>query len=104
MRDDEGFLVRHYAGTVCYQTNQFLEKNNDQLHNSLEILIEQSSIALLRGLFEQAAVDVAPTKRLSTKLQSASVGNKFRGQLGVLIEKLTTTVILYSLSPINLLF
>ncbi|KAK6012973.1 myosin head, partial [Ostertagia ostertagi] len=36
LREDEAFLVRHYAGTVCYQTAQFLEKNNDTLHNSLE--------------------------------------------------------------------
>lgn len=43
MRDDEGLLIRHYAGTVCYETRYFVEKNNDQLHNSLEMLIEQSS-------------------------------------------------------------
>ncbi|VDO71010.1 unnamed protein product [Haemonchus placei] len=42
LREDEAFLVRHYAGTVCYQTAQFLDKNNDTLHNSLEFLVEQS--------------------------------------------------------------
>uniref|UniRef100_A0A0K0CUJ5 Myosin motor domain-containing protein n=1 Tax=Angiostrongylus cantonensis TaxID=6313 RepID=A0A0K0CUJ5_ANGCA len=42
LREDEAFLVRHYAGTVCYQTAQFLDKNNDTLQNSLEFLVEQS--------------------------------------------------------------
>uniref|UniRef100_A0A1I7TQA2 Myosin motor domain-containing protein n=1 Tax=Caenorhabditis tropicalis TaxID=1561998 RepID=A0A1I7TQA2_9PELO len=42
MRDDEGLLIRHYAGSVCYETKYFVEKNDDQLHNSLAILIEQS--------------------------------------------------------------
>uniref|UniRef100_A0A914S5X0 Myosin motor domain-containing protein n=1 Tax=Parascaris equorum TaxID=6256 RepID=A0A914S5X0_PAREQ len=50
MRDDEGFLIRHYAGSVCYQTALFLEKNNDALHASLEMLVENSrSVALLYG-------------------------------------------------------
>ena len=52
MRDDEGFLVRHYAGTVCYQTAQFLAKNNDQLHNSLEMLIEESEYVKFHYLFK----------------------------------------------------
>ncbi|MFH4979545.1 hypothetical protein AB6A40_006254 [Gnathostoma spinigerum] len=42
MRDDEGFLVRHYAGAVCYETAEFLEKNNDALHVSLEVVMEKS--------------------------------------------------------------
>lgn len=45
MRDDEGFIIRHYAGAVCYQTALFLEKNNDALHASLEFLMEQSEYA-----------------------------------------------------------
>ena len=52
MRDDEGFLVRHYAGTVCYQTAQFLAKNNDQLHNSLEMLIEESEYVKFHNSFK----------------------------------------------------
>lgn len=42
MRDDEGFLVRHYANEVVYETALFLDKNNDALHVSLEMLIEES--------------------------------------------------------------
>ena len=42
MRDNKGFLIRHYADPVCYQTALFLEKNNDALHASLKILMQQS--------------------------------------------------------------
>ncbi|KHJ90687.1 myosin head [Oesophagostomum dentatum] len=93
LREDEAFLVRHYAGTVCYETGQFLEKNNDTLHNSLEFLVEQSSVAFIRNLFEGAhAQEPTPGKRSSGgRLQAVSVGGKFRSQLTVLLEKLRNT-------------
>ncbi|VDL74370.1 unnamed protein product [Nippostrongylus brasiliensis] len=62
LREDEAFLVRHYAGTVCYQTAHFLDKNNDTLHNSLEFLIEQSrtSFADLYDMYQsQLPADLA---------------------------------------------
>lgn len=43
IRDDEGFLIRHFAGAVCYETAKFLEKNNDALHASLEGKINKIS-------------------------------------------------------------
>lgn len=95
MLDDEGFLIRHYAGAVCYQTCQFLEKNNDALHLSLEMLIEQSSNSYIRSLFPRS--DNSPMslgsrgKQTSTKLVVASVSSKFRSQLEVLLKKLKDT-------------
>ncbi|EYC11742.1 hypothetical protein Y032_0049g1743 [Ancylostoma ceylanicum] len=93
LREDEAFLVRHYAGTVCYETGQFLDKNNDTLHNSLEFLVEQSSVTFIRSLFEGShAPEPTPGKRSSGgRLQAASVGGKFRSQLTVLLEKLRNT-------------
>uniref|UniRef100_A0A7E4VJX7 Myosin motor domain-containing protein n=1 Tax=Panagrellus redivivus TaxID=6233 RepID=A0A7E4VJX7_PANRE len=93
MRDNEGFLIRHYAGAVCYQTAQFLEKNNDALHASLEILIEQSTNVYLNDLFASTSnVPKTSSGRPGTqKLAAASVGNKFRSQLSVLLEKLRST-------------
>ena len=32
-RPDEAFVVRHFAGDVCYQGVMFCEKNNDTLHS-----------------------------------------------------------------------
>ena len=40
IRDDDGFLVRHFAGAVCYETAHFIDKNNDALHASLEALAQ----------------------------------------------------------------
>ncbi|CAL2042087.1 unnamed protein product [Caenorhabditis brenneri] len=86
MRDDEGLLIRHYAGSVCYETKNFVEKNNDQLYNSLEILIEQSTFPLLVSLFTSSGPN-----RTNNKLKTQSVGSKFKLQLSALIEKLQST-------------
>ncbi|KAK0424459.1 hypothetical protein QR680_008675 [Steinernema hermaphroditum] len=97
MRDDEGFIIRHYAGAVCYQTALFLEKNNDALHQSLEFIMEQSASPLLQQLFKRAApvsngIGVPlPRGKGTSKLSIASVGSKFRSQLGVLLTKLQIT-------------
>lgn len=87
IRDDEGFLIRHFAGGVCYQTNHFIEKNNDALHASLEWLVQESAHPLLKNLFT--------TKNQTAskgKLTFISVGSKFKTQLGELMEKLKSTV------------
>ncbi|XP_061177541.1 unconventional myosin-VI-like isoform X2 [Saccostrea echinata] len=84
VRDDEGFLIRHFAGAVCYHTNLFLEKNNDALHASLEFLIQTSSNKMLKTMFEGIQVS-------SGKLNFISVGSKFRSQLQTLMEKLKST-------------
>lgn len=83
LRDDEGFLIRHFAGAVCYTTNQFIEKNNDALHASLECLVQESENALMKKLFSS-------NNALSTKgkLSFISVGSKFKSQLQELMQKL----------------
>lgn len=84
VRDDEGFLIRHFAGAVCYHTNQFIEKNNDALHASLEFLIRESNNKLLKQMFDSVQISTG-------KLNFISVGSKFRQQLAVLMEKLKAT-------------
>ncbi|KAL0131777.1 hypothetical protein PUN28_002966 [Cardiocondyla obscurior] len=81
LRDDEGFVIRHYAGGVCYQTNQFIEKNNDALHASLEGLIQESGNKFLRTQFASHSLQKG-------KLTFISVGSKFKTQLGELMDKL----------------
>ncbi|UMM10823.1 hypothetical protein L5515_000419 [Caenorhabditis briggsae] len=89
MRDDEGLLIRHYAGTVCYETRYFVEKNNDQLHNSLEMLIEQSSFPLIVALFQNESSTGAV--KTGGRLKAVSVGAKFKSQLSSLLDKLNNT-------------
>ncbi|KXJ14045.1 Unconventional myosin-VI [Exaiptasia diaphana] len=51
LRDDEGFLIRHFAGAVCYHTAQFIDKNNDALHSDLKELISDSKDSFIKSLF-----------------------------------------------------
>ncbi|XP_069462379.1 unconventional myosin-VI isoform X3 [Ambystoma mexicanum] len=90
IRDDEGFIVRHFAGAVCYETTQFVEKNNDALHMSLESLICESKDKFVGELFESANNN-KDTKQKAGKLGFISVGNKFKTQLNLLLEKLRST-------------
>ncbi|NXL04171.1 MYO6 protein, partial [Mesembrinibis cayennensis] len=91
IRDDEGFIIRHFAGAVCYETMQFVEKNNDALHMSLESLICESKDKFVRQLFESNTNNNKDTKQKAGKLSFISVGNKFKTQLNLLLEKLHST-------------
>ncbi|XP_077145980.1 unconventional myosin-VI isoform X8 [Ranitomeya variabilis] len=90
IRDDEGFIIRHFAGAVCYETTQFVEKNNDALHMSLESLICESKDKFVRELFESVN-NHKDSKQKTGKLSFISVGNKFKTQLNLLLEKLRST-------------
>ncbi|KAK4321632.1 hypothetical protein Pmani_007579 [Petrolisthes manimaculis] len=96
IRDDEGFLIRHFAGAVCYQTDytlilssqaQFLEKNNDALHASLEALVQEAQNRFIQALF--AASGESQSSR--GKLSFISVASKFKTQLQELMDKLSGT-------------
>ncbi|XP_033126279.1 unconventional myosin-VI-like [Anneissia japonica] len=87
VRDDEGFLIRHFAGAVCYQTAEFIEKNNDALHSSLQMLLNESKDPFSKQLFPKAE----NMGKSIQKLAFDSVGNKFKVQLNVLMEKLRAT-------------
>ncbi|XP_049982352.1 unconventional myosin-VI isoform X3 [Alexandromys fortis] len=91
LRDDEGFIIRHFAGAVCYETTQFVEKNNDALHMSLESLICESRDKFIRALFESSTNNSKDTKQKAGKLSFISVGNKFKTQLNLLLDKLRST-------------
>ncbi|XP_052009605.1 myosin VIb [Xyrauchen texanus] len=90
LRDDEGFITRHFAGAVCYETTQFVEKNNDALHMSLESLVCESKDKFIRDLFENNSSS-KDSKQKAGKLSFISVGNKFKTQLNLLLEKLRST-------------
>uniref|UniRef100_A0A8C7URN3 Unconventional myosin-VI n=1 Tax=Oncorhynchus mykiss TaxID=8022 RepID=A0A8C7URN3_ONCMY len=90
VRDDEGFIVRHFAGAVCYETTKFVEKNNDALHMSLECLVSESKDRFIRELFENSN-NTKDSKQKAGKLSFISVGNKFKTQLNILLEKLRST-------------
>ncbi|KAB7501722.1 Unconventional myosin-VI, partial [Armadillidium nasatum] len=88
IRDDEGFLIRHFAGAVCYQTEQFLGKNNDALHASLEALVQESEEKFIQNLFTNNSEVKQPTRG---KLTFISIASKFKTHLQELMDKLAST-------------
>uniref|UniRef100_A0A672KYZ0 Unconventional myosin-VI n=1 Tax=Sinocyclocheilus grahami TaxID=75366 RepID=A0A672KYZ0_SINGR len=77
LRDDEGFIIRHFAGFIL---NPFLygnKKNNDALHMSLESLVCESKDKFVRDLFENNS-NSKDSKQKAGKLSFISVGNKFK--------------------------
>ncbi|KAI1727459.1 myosin head (motor domain) domain-containing protein [Ditylenchus destructor] len=93
LRDDEGFIIHHYAGPVCYETGAFLDKNNDALHESLEALLGESNDPLLSKIFGSEAPGSMKTSDSARRpsigrLNIASVSSKFRTQLELLLNKL----------------
>ena len=117
MRNDEGFVIRHYAGAVCYQTSLFLEKNNNALQASLKSLMEDTMYAakyfsfvaltfrnvFAKKLFERhdrsahassslPAAIAAPAFSSAGNAGEEFVSSKFRSQLDVLLRKLESTV------------
>ena len=89
IRDDQGFLIRHFAGGVVYTTAQFIEKNNDALHTSLAFLVQDCKNKFIQDLFASESETI---KQSTGKLNFISVGGKFRTQLTGLLEKLRSTV------------
>jgi len=88
LRDNEGFIIRHFAGAVCYQTSNFIDKNNDALTADLALLMDSSKDPFIRGLFELAPNDPKPVKG---KITLISLGTKFKAALERLMEKLNST-------------
>ncbi|KAH8915331.1 hypothetical protein BT69DRAFT_1184771, partial [Atractiella rhizophila] len=52
-RFDQGFSVKHYAGTVEYRTDGWLEKNKDPLNDNLTSLLANSSDRYVATLFAE---------------------------------------------------
>jgi myosin-6 len=88
LRDNEGFIIRHFAGAVCYNSEGFMEKNNDALTPDLAELMNASKDPFLRKIFERRPGE-PEIKR--GKLTLISLGDKFKKALAVLMEKLQST-------------
>nr|prf myosin VI:SUBUNIT=heavy chain [Mus musculus] len=93
LRDDEGFIIRQLCrGRVLRRQPQYGGgKNNDALHMSLESLICESRDKFIRALFESSTNNSKDTKQKAGKLSFISVGNKFKTQLNLLLDKLRST-------------
>jgi len=88
LRDEEGFIIRHFAGAVCYNSDGFMDKNNDALTADLNDMIGGSKDPFLRKIFERRPGE-PEIKR--GKLSFISLGSKFKKALDSLMEKLNST-------------
>lgn len=70
------------------QQNQFIEKNNDALHASLEALVQESANPLIKTIFSGKSNNASS----KGKLNFISVGSKFKTQLSELMVKLERNV------------
>jgi len=94
------FEIHHYAGTVAYNTNQWLEKNKDPLQTDLENAVGASKNATLAKLFINFALNkpgqqtTAESRSDSSKMRGAitvTVGSQYKEQLDALLDTLGAT-------------
>lgn len=83
------FVVEHYAGSVVYSSDGFLQKNKDHLHEQVMIFMGTSSNSFIKKLF--TAKRPVTTRKRNSSIVSASVGSQFRSQLHSLIEEIRST-------------
>jgi myosin-1 len=75
----EAFRIKHYAGDVDYQIEEFVYKNQDSLYRTIREALQSSSDPLIKSLFP---VEPASKKR------PVSAGEQFKRNVTDLITKL----------------
>ena len=78
--DALSFLIRHYAGTVEYNAQNWLEKNKDDLYNDLKLVMAQSSNPFVSGLFPEIQAD--------SKARPPPLAKQFKQQVADLMKEL----------------
>ena len=76
------FMIHHYAASVTYDVNGWLEKNRDTLKDTIRLLMRSSADPLIATLLE------APVERKGRML---TVGGFFKDQVNLLMELINST-------------
>eukprot|EP01114_Cavostelium_apophysatum_P006700 TRINITY_DN1812_c0_g1_i1.p1 TRINITY_DN1812_c0_g1~~TRINITY_DN1812_c0_g1_i1.p1 ORF type:complete len:1611 (+),score=575.78 TRINITY_DN1812_c0_g1_i1:62-4894(+) len=92
LHKDEGFVLSHFAGQVCYNTKGFLDKNNDSLHNDLSQLLYNGQTKFLGELFQQDKDEDGVVVNESSNRRFKSASARFQKQLTHLMAELNSTV------------
>ena len=81
----DGFVVKHYAGDVTYDSHGFLEKNKDTLQDDAQTLLSTSSFKFLAAMFPEVK------EQAGGQFKKPTLGSKFTKQLGDLMNTLNVT-------------
>lgn len=91
-RGQYAFTIRHYAGDVTYEANNFLDKNKDFVVVEHQNLLSNADQPLTRELFPAEDPTFSPNKKGSrAAYKFSSVGTRFKEQLHDLMAALATT-------------
>nr|CCA18606.1 myosinlike protein putative [Albugo laibachii Nc14]CCA20563.1 myosinlike protein putative [Albugo laibachii Nc14] len=101
------FVIHHYAGSVCYTSDGFCDKNKDQSHSNALKLMQSSKSDFLRKILQSVERSALPTcntqskvlsgsytsspGRRTSSIMSSTVVAQFKGQLNALLEIINTT-------------
>mmetsp|Transcript_4568 Transcript_4568/g.5947 ORF Transcript_4568/g.5947 Transcript_4568/m.5947 type:complete len:1238 (+) Transcript_4568:41-3754(+) len=105
---DYEFSVKHYAGIVTYDANNFVTKNMDSLPSDLtecrkqstNVIVKQEIVRVVGNQSKPKPTKATPPKRAgrpvlsskkSSSLHSDTVWNKFKSQLGELMKNISET-------------
>ena len=84
----EAFVISHYAGNVEYDSNNFVEKNKDELHEDLKKVMLGSKNEFIKGLFESHKAEKDKHGRLK---KVKTIGKRFSSSLNSLSKMLVST-------------
>mmetsp|Transcript_8414 Transcript_8414/g.11332 ORF Transcript_8414/g.11332 Transcript_8414/m.11332 type:complete len:944 (+) Transcript_8414:798-3629(+) len=95
-RNEDAFIIKHFAANVCYQTKGWLGKNNDSIHKDLFTVIQKSKSRLLLSLFPVAQEEEGEPLQGQGKGEKksgrfATISNKFYQDLTGLMQTLNLT-------------
>ena len=82
------FVINHYAGNVEYDSDNFVEKNKDELHEDLKKVMLKSGNDLVKTLFES---HIAKMDKHGRAKKVKTIGKKFSSSLNKLSEMLEST-------------
>ena len=92
LKEDEAFVLRHFAGDVTYETDGFLDKNNDTIHDSLLGVLSESGSPFVTELRPAESEDDRKDAKFGPQGgRFKSVSHRFSKQLQELMATLNST-------------
>lgn len=88
-RTDQGFMIKHYAGDVHYNSQGFTTRNKDLLSVDILTVVITTQNQFFQRLLEDVEVEVtSPTQKVGARKKATTAGYKIRTQAADLIKTL----------------